>query len=139
MYPWLWFWAPQLHLPFSGDVRQRIEPDTHWFFGAIDPAAGNSKIEETAFAVASYGRQLGLLTEVLVELAGKAEPISRKAAASLSEVKRIQAEIERIKVSEYALQDAELESALRKARDQGGARYLALAKRLEPLLVPKDA
>ena len=51
MYPWLWFWAPQLHFPFSGDVKQSIDPDTHWFFGAIHPAAGNSRIEEKAFAV----------------------------------------------------------------------------------------
>ena len=39
MYPWLWFWAPQFHFPFSGSVAQRIEPDTRWFFDGI-PARG---------------------------------------------------------------------------------------------------
>jgi hypothetical protein len=77
VYPWLWFWAPQLHFPFSGNVAQRIEPDTRWFFQGIDPSAGDPHIEEKAFAVASYGRQLGLITEVLIEYTKLAERLSR--------------------------------------------------------------
>ena len=69
MYPWLWFWAPQLHLPWSGNVAQRIDPNTRWFFQGIDPSAGDADIEEKAFSVASYGRQLGLITEILIEVA----------------------------------------------------------------------
>src|SRR5262249_47746887 len=66
MFPWLWFWAPQIHLPLSGSVAQQIEPDIDWFFGAIKPNAGDSRIERDAFEVASYGRQIGLLTEAVL-------------------------------------------------------------------------
>ena len=53
MFPWLWFWSPTLHLPFSGSVAQQIEPDTQWFFAGIPPGAGNGQIEKKAFDVAS--------------------------------------------------------------------------------------
>ena len=69
MFPWLWYWAPQVHFPWSGRVAQQIAPDTHWFFGGIRPGAGDARIEEQAFGVASYGKQLGLITEVLLALA----------------------------------------------------------------------
>ena len=75
MYPWLFLWAPQLQLPFSGDVAQRIEPRTQWFFDGIDASAGDGRIERRAFEVASYGRQLGLLAEVLVEATRRGEDI----------------------------------------------------------------
>ena len=45
MYPWLFLWAPQLQLPFSGDVAQRIEPRTQWFFDGIDSTSGDPVIE----------------------------------------------------------------------------------------------
>jgi hypothetical protein len=134
MFPWLWFWAPQLHFPWSGDVAQRIDPDTHWFFGSIKPGAGNAGIEEKAFAVASYGKQLGLLAEVLVALTEQSKPLSGQAALSLAEIKRIQGAIERIKNDEYALQDDALEAALKQVKRRGGARHAALSKRLSPLL-----
>jgi hypothetical protein len=67
MFPWLWFFAPQVHYPWSGSVAQQIAPDTDWFFGSIRPGAGDARIEQQAFAVASYGKQLGLITEVLTE------------------------------------------------------------------------
>ena len=66
MYPWLWLWAPQFRFPFSGSVAQDYEPNTEWFFGAISPSAGDGKVERRAFEVASYGRQIGLLTEALL-------------------------------------------------------------------------
>ncbi|MGZ5196083.1 MAG: hypothetical protein ACXWJM_16745 [Ramlibacter sp.] len=71
MYPWLWFWAPQFHFPFSGAVAQRIEPDTNWFFNGIQPGAGNGDVEKQIFDVASYGRQLGWITEVLLAQTAK--------------------------------------------------------------------
>ena len=59
MFPWFWLWAPQLRLPFSGDVAQEIEPRLDWFFAGIKPQAGNARIEARAFDVATYGDQLG--------------------------------------------------------------------------------
>ena len=138
MFPWLWFWAPQLHLPWSGDVAQRIDPDTHWFFGGIAPAAGNAGIEEKAFAIASYGKQLGLLTEVLVALAEQSkqqsQPLPEAVAKSLAEVERIRAAIERIKADEYTVQDEAIEATLKQVKRRGGARHAALSKKLRPLL-----
>jgi hypothetical protein len=134
MYPWLWFWAPQVHFPWSGDVAQRIQPDTHWFFQGIDSGAGDASVEEKAFAVASYGRQLGLLTEVLVEVAEQAGEKSAKAAESLRRLKLIQGEIEQIKAGEQAMRLADIESQIVELKRQGGSEYAALAARLLPLL-----
>jgi hypothetical protein len=100
MFPWLWFWSPQIHFPLSGSVRQRIDPN--WFFDSIPPAAGDGQIEKRAFDVASYGRQLGLIIEVLVEVAAKQAPLSPEAAASLERLKAIQTAIEKIKRDERA-------------------------------------
>jgi hypothetical protein len=97
MIPWLWYWAPQVHLPWSGNVAQRIEPITHWFFQGIPPGAGDAQVEERAFAVASYGKQLGLITEVLIDLAERAGAGSEQAAESVARLRLIRDEIERIK------------------------------------------
>lgn len=97
MYPWLFFWAPQFHLPFGGSVAQRIEPNTNWFFDSIANTAGNPTIERKAFEVASYGRQLGLITEVLIDLAAKAPPGSERGQQSLARLRDIQSKIEGIK------------------------------------------
>src|SRR4249920_969402 len=96
MYPWFFFWAPQVTLPFGGSVAQRIEPSTNWFFDGIDPGAGDPAIERKAFEVASYGRQLGLLTEVLVDLAAQT-PTTAKGRKSLQRLQEIQRRIEEVK------------------------------------------
>jgi hypothetical protein len=134
MFPWLWFWAPQFHFPWSGDVAQRIQPDTRWFFQGIAPDAGDASVEQKAFAVASYGRQLGLLTEVLVDLAEQAGPQSAKAAESLRRLKLIQAEIEQVKATEQATRLADIESRIVELQRQGGSDYARLTERLLPLL-----
>lgn len=147
MFPWLWFWAPQVHLPWSGDVAQRVAPTTHWFFQGIQPGAGHARIEEEAFDVASYGRQLGLITELLLDLArrsaGEASPQADEARDKLVEIVR---RIEAIKAREYAREDAQeaarggaldagaLERQLRAAQRRGGAEFEELAARLRPLL-----
>jgi hypothetical protein len=97
MNPWFFFWAPQLTMPFGGSVAQRIEPDTQWFFNGIPPTAGDPAIERKAFDVASYGRQLGLITEVLVDLAGQTPPKSAKGQKSLKRLREIQLRIEQVK------------------------------------------
>jgi hypothetical protein len=97
MNPWFFFWAPQLTMPFGGSVAQRIEPDTQWFFNGIPPSAGDPAIERKAFDVATYGRQLGLITEVLVDLAEQTPPRSAKGQKSLKRLREIQARIEQVK------------------------------------------
>lgn len=123
MFPWLWFYAPQGHFPWSGAVAQQIAPDTHWFFSGIRPDAGDARIEEQAFGVASYGRQLGLITEVLLALAQE----------SIDKLKRIQAEVERLKSAEYERVAVSLAEQVTAIRQRGGAKARALEAQLRQL------
>ena len=134
MFPWFWFWAPQLHFPLSGSVAQRIEPDTNWFFGAISPQAGDGAIERKAFDVASYGKQLGLIAEVLVDLAEQQPPRSAKGREALKRLRQIQARIEDLKETEYQEELGRLEARIEKIRRQGGPRKAQLEKKLLLLL-----
>ena len=95
------------------DIVQDIETNTSWFFGGIKPEAGNAKIEERAFGVASYGKQLGLITELLVSLAEKQSTLDPKDSASLSELKRIQSKIELIKDAEYKIEVQDIQSRIK--------------------------
>ena len=97
MYPWLWFWAPQFHFPFSGSVAQRIEPDTRWFFEGIRPEAGNGDVEQQIFDVASYGRQLGLITEVLLSQTSPGTIDADQAAKSLGQLEGVYRDVEDVK------------------------------------------
>lgn len=138
MFPWLWFWAPQVHFPWSGDVAQRIDPVTHWFFQGIEPDAGHARIEEKAFSVASYGKQLGLITELLLALAER-DGAPAEAAGALEKLKGIAAEIEAIKQVEYGRDAADIESRLQAMQRRGGVEFEQLARRLQPLLAGAPA
>jgi hypothetical protein len=102
MFPWFWTWAPQLHLPLSGDVAQRIDPSA--WFAAIPPEAGNGHIEQQACAVASYGKQLGLITELLLDVAQQNSPTTAQGQQALRQLQAIRDEIEGLKRSSYAEQ-----------------------------------
>lgn len=97
MFPWFFFWAPQLTMPFGGSVTQRIAPETEWFFAGIPPQAGDPQIERKAFEVATYGRQLGLITEVLLDLAAQQPPTTAQGRKSLQRLREIQQRIEQVK------------------------------------------
>lgn len=137
MYPWLFFWAPQVHFPWSGNVSQDIEPNTTWFADLIQPGAGNARIEEKAFAVASYGKQLGHLTDLLIEIAEQTKPLSPNAAKSLDSLRKIQFSIEAIKSTEYEDQVARLAVEVEAMRQRGGEPYVQLLDRLKPVLAGK--
>jgi hypothetical protein len=94
MIPSLWYWAPQFQFPFSGSVAQRIEPD---FFSNIGNQAGNADVEREAFGVASYGRQLGLISEVLLSMASKDTVSRAKGEESLGRLKTIYTKVEEVK------------------------------------------
>ncbi len=79
MFPWMLF--PWLSLPaasglyrwpLSGDVSQDITPLTNLFSPQLSMHfAGNQEIErEVVSQVASYGKQLGMLTEAVLAVAG---------------------------------------------------------------------
>ena len=134
MFPWLWIFAPQVHFPWSGSVAQQIAPDTDWFFGSIRPGTGDARIEQQAFEGASYGKQLGLITEVLLELAQQSPKASAAARVSIAKLEKIRAEIERIKGVEYAHAADALAEQVRAIQQRGGAKARALNARLQTLL-----
>ena len=131
MYPWLWLWAPRIELPWSGDVVQDIEPNTSWFFGSIKPEAGNAKIEQKAFAVASYGKQLGLITELLVSMAEKQSALDPRVSGSLKELKRIQGEVELIKDAEYEKELQDIQTRIKALQKRRPVQTRALVSKLK--------
>lgn len=134
MFPWWVQWAPQIHFPFSGSVAQRIAPSTDWFFGSIDADAGNGRIEQKAFDIASYGRQLGLLTEVLLDMAEQQPPESAEGAESLMRLRDIKAQIDRLKHQESADTVERLINDLRYLREQHPDDYPRIREQLRSLL-----
>lgn len=134
MVSWLWFWAPQVHFPWSGSLAQNIAPNTSWFSDLIQPGAGNARIEAQAFATASYGKQLGLITEVLLDVAQGAAALSPEAAKALQSLQTLKLQIDAIKRTEYAAAAASLVDQLTAMRERGGAEYDSVVQRLRPLL-----
>ena len=128
-----WTWSPQIHFPWSGGVMQQIDPDLTWFSQWITPGAGNAAIEEKAFnSVASYGKQLGLITEVLLALVDETHMAAEPGA--VDELRRIQSRIEMLKTVEYTLENDKIVSQVNKIRERGGAELRELATQLLPLL-----
>jgi len=138
MVPWFFFWAPQLTMPFGGSVAQRIEPDTSWFFGAIAPGAGDPALERKAFDVASYGRQLGLITEVLVDLAAQSPPATARGRKSLRRLQDIQARIEALKERDAADLLEQIDGLLERLKKAHPER-LAAARERVALALAADA
>ncbi len=71
MFPWFFLWAPHYHFPFSGGVAQDIAPSTDAFFGSIAPSAGDGRVEKAIFEQASYGKQIGILSDVVLSLVAR--------------------------------------------------------------------
>lgn len=114
MPPWTWFppftpvpalatsWAPQFHwsthLPWSGDVAQRIAPQLA--LDAITGQAGDRALEQRVLAeVASYGRQLALIHDLLLDLAGQLPPTGAAGQAARERLAEIGQRIQALKVS----------------------------------------
>jgi len=93
MIPWLFPWWGLLKAPWSGDVTQDIAPDTRWLSPKFElNFSGNRKIEaEVVAQVASYGKQLGALSEAVLEIA-QGEP-----GDAVERLKRLEAQIEEVK------------------------------------------
>ena len=134
MYPWLFLWAPQLQLPFSGDVAQRIEPRTQWFFDGIDSTSGDPVIERKAFEVASYGRQLGLITELLLDMAAQTPPRTPAGREARQRLRKIQAQIEQLKTDDATTHVEAVEAGLQRLKTRHTAEYERLRTRLQRLL-----
>lgn len=127
MLPWFWYWSPQFHYPLSGGVAQQF--DLERFFAAIPSNAGNGAVEQRAFAIASYGRQIGWLTEVLLQSLDHVAAPPGSALARLRETQRL---IAGIKPGHLSAQH--IEEGVRKLAEHGGEPYDQLRSRLLPLL-----
>lgn len=162
MFPWLWFWSPHLQYPLSGSVEQDYKPFTNWgFFGAIKPEAGDGQIEQKIFDVASYGRQLGLITEVIMNHVEEAAPAlwkelekleklekserekklkelkgsdQKKPLASLARLKIIQNDIEEIKKQDIEAKIDQIETMVKKLRSRGDKEYIDILAELRRIL-----
>jgi len=131
MFPWLWFWAPQFHFPWSGSVAQQIDPDLGWFFGAIRPNAGDAMVEREAFEVASYGKQLGLISEALLGLSGRSPVTAEQAGLALDRLEEIRKKIESLKDEKAVTSSVDALSAqLEALRLQQPAAFERLATQL---------
>lgn len=89
MFPWFWIWNPQIHWPLSGSVMQDINPELDWFFQAIPVGAGKAELEKQIFQQYSYGKQLGIILEVLKPLAAQLDQ-DRLAAVSAKSLEQFE-------------------------------------------------
>lgn len=101
MFPWFLFWAPHfnptLHFPWSGALRQDIAPETDWFFGQIRAGTGDAETEREVFRnVASYGKQIGILSDVVSALI-EAAPAAVQDNAAVAQLKSIRVRVDTIK------------------------------------------
>ena len=110
------------NMPLSGDVKD-ISPVTSWFSPQYEfNIAGNAALEKQVITkVASYGKQLGKLTNAVLELAD-GEP-----GEAVEALRAMAAEIEAVKNKTLA---ASIEADLAKLKVQDKAAYEALVKRL---------
>jgi len=89
---WLNF-NPQVHWPFSGSVTQDIHP-------SLLARAGNDQVELRVLReVASYGKQIGVLSELLLGLTRQlpAGALEDEARHALDQLREMGLNIERIK------------------------------------------
>lgn len=137
MIPWLWLWSPNVHFPLSGGVAQHIEPNTNWFFDAITPESGIGQLEKKAFEVASYGTQLGLLNDLVLELAeadGSRLIKSQEAKDSLGRLQAICKEIKEMKEREFDTTAKNVVDDIRRLSKYNKTEYRAFLWQLEKFL-----
>lgn len=113
-------WSPQINLPLSGGVTQDLAPDINWFFQSIPPQAGVGSIEREVFRVASYGRQLGLILDILLPLARNASLEDERAKQSLAELENVYEEICEVKRESKAEMEQAAVRLLKKIEEADG-------------------
>ncbi|NJM32734.1 MAG: hypothetical protein HC848_07655 [Limnobacter sp.] len=93
MNPWFFPVWDIIKTPFSGNVTQDISPVTTWLSPQFQfNFAGNRRVEtEVVAEVASYGKQLGILSEAVLELA------DGKKGEAVARLEKLQQQIEKVK------------------------------------------
>lgn len=106
MWPWFWFltpntyfpWHGNINFPLSGSVTQDLSQT--WFEQQIrnSPSAGDPIQEERIFEIASYGQQLGIITDILLDLAKSEGALSSTDGQKAFEhLQKIHTKVEQIK------------------------------------------
>ena len=89
-----WFnFNPQVHWPFSGSVTQDIHP-------SLLAKAGNDEVElRTLREVASYGKQIGVLSDLLLAVVAQLKPgaFDNAGRHALAQLRDITAQVQRLK------------------------------------------
>lgn len=110
MLPW---YQSNFNFPLSGNINQKIEPD--WFFDAIVPEAKDRPIEKKAVMnIASYGKQIGIITKLLLSIAAESDKIDTKA---FEDLKEIQQQINNIKSANKSCIHENAKAALDSLKD----------------------
>jgi hypothetical protein len=128
--PWFVFWAPQYHFPWSGSVAQQIEPNLTAFFNGISPQSGDKDIERQAFDVASYGKQLGWLTEVVLGQLGRGQVDADTVEDALKGLEDTQQQVEALKLRKLKADMDRIGVLLETMKKDRPKEYALLAKRL---------
>ena len=132
MFPWFWMhwspqFAPQMHFPLSGAVTQDF----------VQSGAGDKSVEREVGDIASYGRQLGWLSEVLLGQQADATAAQRAAASdALQELRTLSDEVAAIKQRHRA---ARLRAAAKTLKALAEEEPEALAALLRALPRPASA
>lgn len=119
MNPWLKIWQ----LPFA-NYDQNINPITTWFSPHYTVnIKGDAAIEaEVQTQVASFGTQLGKLTDALLELA------DGKPGAKLQDLRKLQQQVEELKARHGADKCARLREDLQALKEHDLKAFTALVK-----------
>lgn len=123
MLPWFTFWSnPWFKFPLSGNVTQDIAPVTSWFSPQLElNFAGDQKVEsQVVTEVASYGKQLGLLTEAVLELA------EGRSSVSVDKLRELANQIEQIKSRQQQKLNEEVRADLARLKQQDPSGFKAL-------------
>ncbi|WP_181707597.1 hypothetical protein [Chthonobacter rhizosphaerae] len=94
-------WPTEIKFPGADSNQQVIAPVTNWLSPTVVTYAGDREIEERIVSeVASFGKQLGILTEALLELADD------RPGAGLERLRQVANRVETVKARYHrALED----------------------------------
>ncbi len=138
MNPWQNIWAPNLHLPWSGNVSQQIEPEMTWFFDGIKASSGDASTERQIFEIASYGKQIGWISEVVLAMTELPGNSAVQQHPSCEKLKHLATEVLRIKHVENASMGHDMEKDLLWLKTHDHTEYSLVAQKLRAILEQKD-
>lgn len=126
-------WGVEFKLPGADQNQQWIAPVTNWLSPTVVTYAGDREIEARVVTeIASFGKQLGILTDALLELADD------RPGEAVTRLRRIATRIEAVKIQHRR----DLEERAEEAFDELLKADPAAAKRLVALLeqkaIPED-